>query len=174
MEEVKQRTHKITRDYGLPDYFKFYTKKYKTGVSRKTFNNLITDYNLGIIDLVIEENLMFYVPFLGLEIFIKKDKRKPRIVNGRLINNVPIDWQATNKLWDKDEEAKEKKILVRYDNSHTSDYVFRIYCKKYKTKVKNRGLFKFKPNRIFQRTLSKRIKDPNKDNFDAFLLYKIK
>jgi len=122
-------------------------------------------------DLVIEHNIIFYMPILELELFIKKDKRKPKIVNGKLVNNIPIDWKATNELWEKDSEAKEKKILVRYNNSHTSGYVFRIYCKKFKSKVKKKNLYKFKPSRNFQRSLSKRIKDPNKDNFDAFLLY---
>lgn len=165
-----QRLHKIKRDYGITDYFKFYSK-INPNISRKKYNDIITDFNKGIVNLIIEEHLQYYIPHLGFEIMIKKDKRKPRIVNGKLINNVPIDWKATNILWNKDAEAKEKKLLVRYNNSHTSGYVFRIYCKKFKSKVKNKNLYKFKPNRQFQRDLSKRIKDPNKDNFDAFLLF---
>lgn len=168
------RIHKNTRDYGLPDYYRYYTKKYNSDIDRNTFNKIITEFNEELIQLIIEESLIFYVPHIGIEIMIKKDKRKPRIVNGKLINNVPPDWKATNELWEKDPEARTKKIVVRHNNSHTSGYVFRIYCKKANTKIKNRGLFKFKPNRKFQRTLSKRIKDPNKDNFDAFLLYKTK
>lgn len=169
--DYKQRIHRIKADYGISNYYKFYKQKYDQDVTSTLFNKILTEYNTGIIDLVIENNLAFYMPFLGLELFIKKDKRKPRIVNGKLINNVPVDWQATNKLWDKDEEAKEKKILVRFTNSHTSGYVFRIYCKKFKARIKNKHLYKFKPSRRFQRTLSARIKDPDKDNFDAFLLY---
>jgi len=166
-----ERIHKFKGDYGIGDYYKYYNKKYNNKTTAVLFNKILTDFNSGIIELVIEHNLIFYIPFLGLEIFIKKDKRKPRIVNGKLVNNVPIDWKATNDLWNKDNEAKEKKILVRYNNSHTSGYVFRIYCKKFKSKVKYKSLYKFKPSRKFQRALSTRIKDPNKDNFDAFLLY---
>ena len=166
-----ERVHKFKGDYGIGDYYKYYNEKYGSKTTTVLFNKVLTEFNSGIIELVIEHNLIFYIPFLGLEIFIKKDKRKPRIVNGKLVNNVPIDWKATNDLWNKDSEAKNKKILVRYNNSHTSGYVFRIYCKKFKSKIKYKSLYKFKPSRKFQRTLSARIKDPNKDNFDAFLLY---
>ncbi len=164
-----QRIHKRKRDYGMEDYYKFYLKKNK--ISKKLFNNIITDFNNELINIIIEDNLIYNIPYIGLEIVIKKDKRKPKIVNGKLINNIPIDFQATNKLWESNPECKEKKLLVRYNNSHSSGYVFRIYCKKFKSNLKNRSLLKFKPSRKFQRSLSARIKDPNKDNFDAFLLY---
>lgn len=164
-----QRIHKNKTDYGISDYYKHYSKINK--IDKKLYSNIINDFNKGIVDLIIEENLIYYIPYLGFEIVIKKDKRKPKILNGKLVNNTPPDWKETNLLWSRDSEAKEKKLLVRYNNSHTSGYVFRIYCKKFKSNIKNRSLFKFKPNRMFQRNLSKRIKDPNKDNFDAFLLY---
>jgi hypothetical protein len=165
-----QRIHKTKADYGLPDYYNSYHQTNKN-ISRQLYNKIITDFNNSILELIVESNLIYYIPYLGIEIIIKKDKRRPTIVDGKLINNIPIDWKATNILWNKDSEAKEKKLLVRYNNSHTSGYVFRIYFKKFKANIKNRSLFKFKPNRKFQRSLSARIKDPNKDNFDAFLLY---
>ena len=168
--ESKQRIHKNKADYGLPDYFNFYSENIGN-IDRGLFSKIITEFNKGVVDLIIEESLVFYIPYIGFEIMVKKDKRKPKIVNGKLINNVPIDWKATNELWDENEEAREKKLLVRYNNSHTSGYVFRIYCKKFKGNIKNKNLYKFKPNRKFQRDLSARIKDPDKDNFDAYLLY---
>lgn len=169
--EYKQRNHQLKSDYLTKDYYKYYKNKHGGDVSPILYSKILNAFNSGIIDLVIEHNFIFYIPFLGLELFIKKDKRKPRIVNGKLVNNIPVDWKATNALWKRDEEAKEKKLLVRYNNSHTSGYVFRIYCKKFKSKIRNKNIYKFKPSRKFQRTLSARIKDPNKDNYDAFLLY---
>lgn len=164
------RQHRNKSDYGVPDYYKFYTKKYKK-ISKTKYNSIITDFNTAVYNLIIEDNLVYQLPFLGFEILIKKDKRKPKIKDGKLINNVPVDWKATNELWEKDEEAKKKKLLVRYNNSHTSNYVFRIYFKKFKSSLKNRSLYKFKPIRQFQRALAKRINDPDKDNYDAYLLY---
>lgn len=167
-----QRIHKNKADYSMPDYYKFYTDNYNKDISRKTFNKIITEYNEGIIDLIINDNIDFLLPHLMFEITIRKVKRKPKIINGKLISNIPIDWKKTNELWENDKEAKEKKLLVRYNNSHTSGYVYRIYLKKFKGKVKNKTYYKFQPSRMFKRSLSKRIKDDDKDNFDSFLLYK--
>ena len=156
----------------MKDYYNFYNEKYnKHDIDRVTFNKIITDFNKELRSLIINDSLSYRLPYIYFEIMLRKKERKPRIVNGKLINNIPVDWQATNKLWNSDEEAKEKKLLVRYNNSHTSGYIFRIYCKKFKSKVKNRSLFKFQANREFKRQLSKRIKDQNQDNLNAYLLY---
>ena len=167
---MMQRIHKHKKDYSMPDYYKYYCKNYDK-IERKLFNSIVTDFNEGIMNLIINEGVVYKFPKIFFELMIKKAKRKAYIKNGKLINSVPIDWKRTNELWEKDAEAKAKKIRVRYNNSHTSGYVFRIYCKKFKCKIKNRSLFKFKPSRKFQRSLSKRIKDPNQDNFDCYLLY---
>lgn len=165
-----ERKHKAKADYGIRDYYKFYKNNYNK-VDKEKFSKVIDDFNKEIIKAIIEDNLEYTVPYLNIEISIRKHKRKPTIKNGQLINNVPIDWKATKELWEKDPEAKEKNIRVRFRNSHTNNYVFRIYCKKFKCNIRNKSLFKFKPSRIFQRSLSKRIKDPNKDSLDAYLLY---
>lgn len=165
------RNHKLKADYGMSDYYKFYKKKLDNPVNSLLYNQIITKFNDEIKDLIIEDNLTYQLPFLGFEIVLKKQKRIPKIVNGKLINNIPPDWKATNELWDKDAEAKEKKLLVRYNNYHTSNYIYRIYFKKFKSKIKNKSLFKFQPNRTFKRQLSARIKDTNKGNLNAYLLY---
>jgi hypothetical protein len=167
-----KRVHKNKTDFGMRDYYDFYNKKYnEKNITRQAYNKIITEFNKEIRKLIINDNLIYKMPYLYFEIMLKKEKRVPRIVNGKLINNVPIDWKTTNELWDKDSEAKEKKLLVRYNNHHTSNYVFRIYCKKFNSKIKNKNLFKFQPNREFKRELGKRIKDNNQDNLNAYLLY---
>lgn len=165
-----QRIHKAKCDYGYNDYYNFYKKKYNK-VNRKIYSSIIKDYSKEVIKLILNEYLEYKIPFINIEIIIKKEKRKPKIVNGKLINNVPIDWKATLNLWNNNEEAKSKKIRVRMNNSHTSNFVFKIITRKFKSKMKNRTYYTFKPCRYFQRELAKRIKDPNKDKFDGFLLY---
>lgn len=164
------RKHKIKTDFSMPDYFKFYKEKYGVVESKGLYNNIITDFNNQLQDLIIEEGLIYKMPYLNLELLLKKEKRKPRIVDGKLINNLPIDWKKTNELWAKDEEAKEKKLLIRINNSHTSGFIFRIYCKKFKCTLKNRGLYKFRTIREFGRKLGRAIFHPDKI-IDAYLLY---
>ena len=110
---VSRGKQKIQNDFGMQDYYKFYKKAYDSKVSRADYNKIISDFNLELQDLIIEEGLIYLIPHLNFEILLKKEKRRPRIVNGKLLNNLPIDWKATNALWARDQEAKEKKLLVR-------------------------------------------------------------
>jgi hypothetical protein len=171
MKPPKRGKNKIPTDYGMKDYYNFYSEKYNSNMPRTKYNKIISDINQGIIDLMLNEGFEFKIPHINSTIMIKKDKRTPRIVNGKVINPSPVDWVTTRKLWESDPEAEEKKILVRYVNSHTSGYVFRIYLKKFGATFKNRSVYKFKASRKFQRELTARINDENKDRFDTYLLY---
>jgi hypothetical protein len=153
------------------DYYKFYKKKYGDKVDRKKFNKIITQFNKGIVDLILNEDVSYQMPYLNFILEIRKDRRKPRIENGKLINPAPVDWKRTKALWEEDAEAKEKKLLVRYNNSHTSGYVYRVFLKKFKSNVKNKSILKIKTNREFQRKLTKRINNFD-EPFDAYLYYK--
>ena len=166
-----KRIHRNKVDYGIRDYRKFYEQKYNNNQSFKNYNKIITEYNKALTKLIINDGLSYTIPYLLLEIIIMKDRRKIRLKDGKVYNPNPIDFKATKELWEKDKEAKDKKLKVRHNNYNTSGYVFRIYCKKFKSKIKGRSYFRFKPNRVFQRNLAKRIKDPNKEPFDSFLLY---
>jgi len=172
MIKNKRTEGNIKTHYGMKDYFNFFKKNNPTlNIERKTYNSIISDFNQKIVELIIEENLSYTLPYIGSSIHVRKEKKVPRIINGKLYNTTPVDWVATNKLWNEDIEAKEKKLLVRYSNSHTSRYVFRIYFKKYNYSFKNKKYYSFKPCRTFQRLLGKRIKDDTKYKYDAYLLY---
>lgn len=168
-----QRHHRVKCDYGMGDYYKHYISTCENPVSRKLYGDIITDYNEEIKKLIILENLIYTFPGTNFSLVLKKDKRKPKIVDGKLINNIPINWKKTNELWERDAEAKEKKLLVRHNNSHTSGYVFRVYFKKFGARIKYRSVYKFNVNRAFKRDITKYINDPDV-TVDAFLLYKNK
>lgn len=161
---------KIKHDYGMGDYYQYFTDTTDHDISKTQFNKVITEFNLALQELIIRDNVIYQMPGINFEIVLKKEKRKPRIKDGKLYNPLPIDWARTNKLWEKDEEAKEKKLLVRINNSHTSGHVFRIYCKKFKSTSKNRGLYRWKTIRQFARRLKTGLKNPDND-IDAYLLY---
>ncbi len=164
-------SRKIPIDYGIRDYYKYYKNNYNKNLESSLYTKIISDFNKELINLIIEEGIEYKMPILGLLLSIRKDKRKAKIVNGKLYNNTPVDWVRTRKLWDENEEAKEKKLLVRYLNHHSSGYVYKIFCKKAECKVKNKSIYRFKANRMFQRSLSARIFDDTKDKFDCFLMY---
>lgn len=164
-------SNKIKVHYGMPDYYKLYLSKSEKKVSQKTFNDVISYFNENIIKLMLEENVEYLFPNMAMRIVTRKEKRKPKIVNGKLHNNIPIDWKTTKELWESDEEAKEKKIIVRYNNSHTSGFVFMIKLYRFGINYKNKRHYRFKASRNFARALAKRIKDEEKDKYDSYKLY---
>ncbi len=168
----KRTEGKIKSHFGMSDYYKYYKNNTDNPVSLSVYSKVISIYNNSLIDKVLNDNLEYLIPHIGVKLSIRKDKREPKIKDGKLYINKPVDWQATNKLWDEDPEAKKNKIRVRYLNTHTSGYVFRIHCSKFLSRLKNKHFFKFKPSRKFQRSLADRINDTSKDKFDAFLLHK--
>jgi len=173
MYKNKRTEGKIKAHYGMKDYYKYFIKNNPDlNINNSVYSNIISDFNNEIINLIIEENLEYILPYIGSSISIKKSKRIPRIVDGKLYNPTPVDWVATNKLWEEDNEARTKKLLVRYLNNHTSKYVFNIYFKKYISSFTNKNIYSFVSNRLFKRMLGARIKDENKDKYDTFLLYK--
>lgn len=170
---IKKRTKGVIKtDYGIKDYYKYFKENNPDlNIDYKTYTNIIYDFNKEIVDMVINDNLEYNIPYIGSTLSIRKDKRVPKIVNGKLYNTAPVDWKATKELWTDDEDAMSKKLLVRHLNHHTSKYVFRIYFKKYNLYFKNKQLFSFKATRSFQRALSARIKDDTKQKYDSYLLY---
>lgn len=174
METTKRGSKKIKTHYGMPDYYKYYINKYDVEVSRKIYNDIVGDFNKKIIDIILNKSEEYRLPVLGLTLSIKKEKRVPRIKDGKLYLTAPVDWVTTKKLWISDSEAKDKKILVRYSNYHTSGYVFRVFMQKFGVRLKNRSVYKFRTSRYFQRSLGRRINDTKKDKFDCYLLYKTK
>ena len=172
--------NKIKIHYGMKDYYNHYISSYKVNdindednpyiISSQTYNNIITDFNSGIVDLILEEQYDFKIPFrLGM---IGIRKFKPRLGiddNGKLINKLPVNPRATRELWDSDPEAKKNKVYIRYTNKHSDGYVFTIhYFKKYKAKYKNKSVYKFEPVRSFTNNLAKKAK---KGMLDAYLLW---
>lgn len=169
---INKRTEgKIKSHYGMKDYYSFFNSEYDLNIDKETYNKIINDFNLEVMNLIIEENLDYNLTHLGSTLSIRKIKRKPKIINGKVYNTNPIDWVKTRKMWESDPETKVKKLLVRYLNNHTSGFIFKINFKKYNYSFKNKKYYSFKPSRDFSRLLGKRIKDENKDKFDAYLLY---
>jgi hypothetical protein len=156
----------------MNDFYKFYKNEYNE-TDRSIFGKVITEFNKGIGNLIIDEGLEYIIPKLGFELILRKEKRKPRIKDGKLLNNIPVDWKATNALWERDANAKENKLLVRYNNSHTSGFIFRVYFKKFNARIKFRSVYKFQVNRGLKRHITKLINTEDR-NLDAYLLYKNK
>jgi len=166
VKKVKgNRVHKVTRSWGVYDAFKWYRKhkpddkKYVLADVQylhiiRTVNTLLRE------ELLKSEDIVFPARMGKLEVRRREVSYKKE--NGKIKTNLPIDWNATLKLWYEDEECKENKLLVRANLSK----IFRIYYNKSKALYNNKTFYQFTPNRELKILLNRAIKSNHK--FDAF------
>ena len=84
MIKNKRTEGKIKSHFGIKDYFKYFKTEYSNiAIDHNKYNSIISDFNSELINLIIEENLEYQLPFLGCTLSIKKDKRVLKIVDGK-------------------------------------------------------------------------------------------
>lgn len=156
--------------YGMRDYYNFFIKNNPfVKITRKEYNEIISEFNSNLAPYAIKEKGL-QLPYRLGKLEILKTKRKAYLdKEGNLRNNIPIDWKATNELWEKQPSLKESKVLIRHNNTHTNDYVFKIYYVKKTAIYKNKSIYFFSPVRDFSRGLAERIKDYSKTKYDAYI-----
>lgn len=165
---ITRSKKKIPVEYGMKDFYKFYKDNYPYKVSRKVYNDVISDLHKFIIEDIVESADDFMFPHrMGYLSVIKKKKGVKLLPDGTVINTAPPDWKATNALWAEDPEAAAKKLIVRYKNTHTGGYVYSIKHTKYNATFKNKRVSCFKASRDFNRSLKVRINDYTKEKFNA-------
>jgi len=159
-------------DYGSNQYYNNYKKNIENPVDSKTFRDVVKEIHDLLIDEIILENYLFRIPYLGLRIFITKQKQKVFLKGDRVINTSLPDWETTKKLWEVDPEAKEKKIVVKYVNSHTNKYIFKISMDKIVSGLGDRMYYRFTPSRSFKRYLAKKINNGDLDLNNVYIKLK--
>lgn len=145
---------KITTHLATPDQYDYYkdnnfkSKDSSYYITRTQYTAFLKLFFDRIIDKIIYENYEFKIPSRLGKMYIRKYSSKPRLdENGKLVANLPIDWNSTIKLWNKDKEARDKKILVKHLNKHSDGYVYKFYFIRGTSSVKNRYMWWFKPTR---------------------------
>lgn len=169
---------KYKADYTEKDFYKYYFNTYckrdkkildnQYNVGKDIYYKIIKEFNKYVLNQMIYHNEDFLFPNYIGGIGLRKRKPKTKIdSDGKLISHKPIDWDTTLKLWEEDEDAKNKKILIRHMNNHSDGYVFEV---KY---IRGRALFKgarwydFIPTRTTKLTIRDEV---FKGNIDAILV----
>lgn len=159
------RKHKINKCYGIADYYKYYNsirpgyKKYR--IDYKTYIKIINAFHDKLV-----YNL-FYNRHIALfdigHLEIQKNKNVPKLIDGELVYNVPVDWKKTYELWYEYPEEKENKTLVKIQNKDNYFYRFKFYNRMYR--YWNKYYIDFRP----QRSLKMKLKDLiDREEFDCF------
>jgi hypothetical protein len=163
------RQHKTFSDYGVNDYYKHYKSKGGT-LSSKLFSKILKEFNKGLYPIICTPEYVYTLPKRMGAITIVKVKNFIDFTDeGKLITNLPPDWDSTLKLWAEDAEARDKKILIRVENKDTDRYTFRLVYNKANAVYKNKSIYRAQFNRELKVFLKETIKH---SDFDASIYKK--
>lgn len=169
IKEVKkvnnERHHKVTNSYGSKDAFHYYRQ-----IRPKDSKYVLTDCQyLKIIRLInnqLRTKLINGEDVLLPERMGRLELRKSiptiKFENGKLKTTLPVNWNATLKLWYENPISKEKKQLVRQEN----EFTFKIHYSKIKANYNNKIFYDFYTNRDIKIGLKNNIK---LNKLDAFI-----
>ncbi len=167
-EEEDKRLHRVKCDFGTGDYYKHFIKETGlTHISRFLFGEILKEFNGHVRDRISTKGAEYIMPNRTGKIELRKIKTEVKFGDdGKIINNLPVNWKATRELWAENESAKKKKTKIRYTNEHTDGHTFRIFYKTSKANFKNKSIYKMQFNRTMKRRLSESI---FAGKIDAFL-----
>jgi nucleoid DNA-binding protein len=155
----EKRKFKITASLGMREAFRYYTKKSKS-LSEKDFRRVIRYINSILQEsLALGEDINLPCRMGRLE--LRKFKTSVSFKDGKMITNLPIDWDETLNLWYEDKESFKEKRKVRMEVPE----VFRVYYKKSTANYNNKAFFTFKVNRDLKQKLKTNIINKKVDAF---------
>lgn len=133
-------------------------------ITEKEFGIIIKTINQHLQDQLIQGKDINLPHRMG-RIEIRKFEAKLDFKDGKIVTNLPVDWDRTLKLWYEDEYAKENKTLIRQENRTR----FGVHYDKTKANYNNKIFYQFIPNRSVKIGLKNNIIN---GRLDAFLLQK--
>lgn len=159
-----ERHHKVNNSYGSKDAFHYYRK-----IKPNDSKYVLTDCQyLKIIRLINDELRKSLIegkdvllPERMGRLELRKSKNSIKFVDGKLKTNLPVNWDATLKLWYNNPSSKNKKQLVRQETIET----YKVYYNKNKANYNNKSFYEFSTNREIKLGLKKNIK---LNKIDAF------
>lgn len=146
----------IKTDKSLPSTYKPYSVKAKNPVDYQKYKEVnIAYYNL-IIKKVLEGWEVTLPKAMGTVCIVGTKREKYFDDKGNSL--LPPDWVKTKALWDRDEEAKRKKTLVRHLNEETGGVSYRFKWRKFSVPLRNKNFVSFRLTRNNKRIIHKEIK----------------
>ena len=134
----------MNKIYTLRDIYKKYNQEYNTNINSNLFRDICSEFNIMIINYVLEGKEFNMGNNLSTLSIVRKDRdpRSPR-----------IDWGESNKY--KKELLKEGKDLYNSETGkgiklhiyHTDSFYCKYYWRKGKCKVSNKSVYRFDATR---------------------------
>lgn len=158
------RVHKVTNSIGVYDSYKWIRKNKWYNIPRPLkegeFYKIVRSINLYLAEQLAQGKEIKLPHRLGI-LEIRKKPSRVAIVDGKLVTNLPIDWDATLKLWYKDQESYNNHTIVRIENED----IFKVYYNKATADYTNKSFYEFKPNREIKHKLTQQARLGKLDAF---------
>lgn len=147
---------KVNNSWGVYDSYKYIRKNKWFDIGRplkeKEFYGIIRGINNLLAEEVAKGREVVFPHRMG-KLELRKIQRGVSIVDGKLKNTYPIDWNETVKLWYADEEARNNKTLLRRE----VDYAYHIKYNKFNADYENQSFYEFALNRFIRQALKNNI-----------------
>lgn len=161
------RKHKVSGSFGVYDSYKSVRKgKWREighPVSEHDFYAVIRTVNNFLAEaLSLGEDIQ--LPHRMGRLEIRKRQATIDIKDGKVIANLPVDWDRTLKLWEEDEDAYKERALVKMEEKE----IFQVYYNRGKANYVNKGFFAFLPNRELKKKLKANIKNGHVDAYKKY------
>lgn len=161
IKEVKkvnsERHHKVSNSYGSKDAFHYYRqikpKDSKYVLTDCQYLSIIRAINNHLRDFLVEGKDVILPERMG-RLELRKRNTAIKFIDGKIKTNMPVDWNATLKLWYDIPECRKTKQLVRQENKE----VFRVHYNISKANYNNKTFYEFYVNRELKTRLKKNIK----------------
>ena len=163
---------KIKSDINTPEQYKYYLKENCENkdslfyITKHEYTEFLKLFFNEFMEELLFDNTQIQLPYHTGMVSIRKYDQKITIKDGKIISNLPVDWNSTLKLWDSDEQAKEDKKLVKFLNKNRTIYKF-VYLKS-QAKFKNKYFYWFKPTRTNKQKLAGAIKQNKINVYNLF------
>ena len=158
------RKHKINNSFGVYNAYKLIRKNKWFDIGRpvsehdfysiiRTVNNLLADF--------LSKGHDVNLPCQMGRLEIRKYDAKITLQEGKIVTNLPIDWDRTLKLWSEDEKAYKERTLIKMEEKE----IFKVYYNRGKANYTNKSFFAFDINREVKKKLKKNIKERRIDAY---------
>ena len=158
------RSHKVTNSIGVYSAYKWIRKNkwlnIGSPISEHDFYSIIRGINNCLADELIKGTDINLPHRLG-RLEVRKNAASITIKDGKVKTNLPIDWDATLKLWFEDEQSYHDKTLVKQDQQE----IFRVIYNRSKADYTNKSFYQFDLNRDIKRRLKQQIREGKLDAF---------
>ncbi len=158
----KGRLGKIRNSWGVRDAYKLIRKNHWFDMPRRVteaeYYKIIRGVNSYLAECIANGETVTFPEQMGC-LELRKFEAGVSIVDGKLKNTYPIDWNETWKLWWQDKEAHQEKILLRDEQP----WIYRVSYDKDKATYENKCFYQFTLNRFVKTALKENIKKGKTD-----------